>query len=160
MIHLSLFKIFPRSRLNVNLNYYYLSDKDIFEKMTQKVTKGIRVSVKTHYQGSFLKNEIPNYAFRYTVTIQNQSKDVVQLIKRHWKIMQSEKETQNIEGFGVAGKKPIIKSGGAIQYESGCVLNSRCGAMKGFYIMINHRSTEEFQIEIPAFTLETPFSLN
>ncbi len=128
--------------------------------MTQKVTKGIRVSVKTHYEGSFLRNGVPNYAFRYIITIENQSKDVVQLIKRHWKIVQSGKEPQYIEGLGVIGKKPIIKSGETIKYESGSILNSRCGAMKGFYTIINHSSTQEFKVEIPAFTLDTPFSLN
>ena len=63
--------------------------------MIQQVTKGIRISVETRYEGSFLKNSTPNHAFRYLVTIENQSKDVVQLIKRHWKIMESSKPDSN-----------------------------------------------------------------
>ncbi|MDB4016308.1 Co2+/Mg2+ efflux protein ApaG [Flavobacteriaceae bacterium] len=128
--------------------------------MIQQVTKGIRVSVETRYEGSFLKNSTPNYAYRYLITIENQSKDVVQLIKRHWKIMESSKPTQTVNGPGVVGKKPIMKSGQVVQYESGCILNSPMGAMKGFYTMINHSSAKEFEVEVPVFQLDTPFSLN
>ena len=128
--------------------------------MIQQVTKGIRVSVETRYEGSFLKNSTPNYAFRYLITIENQSKDVVQLIKRHWKIMESSKPTQIVNGPGVVGKKPIMKAGQMVKYESGCILNSPTGAMKGFYTMINHSSTKEFEVEVPVFQLDAPFSLN
>ena len=45
--------------------------------MFQQVTKGIKISVLTKYQGALLKKNIPSYAFRYTVRIENQGKDVV-----------------------------------------------------------------------------------
>ena len=128
--------------------------------MIQQVTKGIRVSVETRYEGSFLKKSTPNHGFRYLITIENQSKDVVQLIKRHWKIMESSKPTQIVNGPGVVGKKTIMKSGQVVQYESGCILNSPTGAMKGFYTMINYSSAKEFEVEVPVFQLYTPFSLN
>ena len=132
----------------------------IQDQMIQQVTKGIRISVETRYEGSFLKNSTPNHAFRYLVTIENQRKDVVQLIKRHWKIIESTKPTQIVNGPGVVGKKPIMKAGQMVQYESGCILNSPTGAMKGFYTMINHSSTKEFEVEVPVFQLDAPFSLN
>ena len=132
----------------------------IQDQMIQQVTKGIRISVETRYEGSFLKNSTPNHAFRYLITIENQSKDVVQLIKRHWKIMESTKPTQIVNGPGVVGKKPIIKAGQMVKYESGCILNSPTGAMKGFYTMINNSSTKEFEVEVPVFQLDAPFSLN
>ena len=132
----------------------------IQDQMIQQVTKGIRISVETRYEGSLLKNSTPNHAFRYLITIENQSKDIVQLIKRHWKIMESTKPTQIVNGPGVVGKKPIMKSGQIVQYESGCILNSPTGAMKGFYTMINHSSAKEFEVEVPVFQLDAPFSLN
>ena len=132
----------------------------IQDQMIQQVTKGIRISVETRYEGSFLKNSTPNHAFRYLITIENQSKDVVQLIKRHWKIMESTKPTQIVNGPGVVGKKPIMKVGQMVKYESGCILNSPTGAMKGLYTMINHSSTKEFEVEVPVFQLDAPFSLN
>mgnify|MGYP000542152872 CR=1 FL=1 len=97
--------------------------------MIQQVTKGIRISVETRYEGSFLKNSTPNHAFRYLITIENQSKDVVQLIRRHWKIMESSRPIQIVNGPGVVGKKPIMKSGQMVQYESGCILNSPTGIL-------------------------------
>ena len=129
-------------------------------KMIQQVTKGIRVSVETRYEGSFLKNSISHHSFRYLITIENQSKETVQLIKRHWIIKESCKHPKIVEGPGVVGKKPIIKSGQVVQYESGCILNSTTGSMKGYYTMINHSSANEFRLEIPVFQLEAPFSLN
>jgi ApaG protein len=128
--------------------------------MIQQVTKGIRVSVETRYEGSFLKNSISHHSFRYLITIENKSKETVQLIKRHWIIKESCKHPQIVEGPGVVGKKPIIKSGQVVQYESGCILNSTTGSMKGYYTMINHSSANEFRLEIPVFQLEAPFSLN
>ena len=73
--------------------------------MFQQVTKGIKISVLTKYQGALLKDSLPCYAFRYTVRIENQGKDVVQLINRHWKIMESNRRPHFVEGAGVIGKK-------------------------------------------------------
>ncbi len=128
--------------------------------MTEQVTKGIRVSVETRYEGSFLKNSLPNYAFRYLITIENQSNEIIQLLRRHWEIIESTKPTQIVDGPGVVGKKPIIKTGQMVQYESGCIITSQMGAMKGYYTMINHSTTTEFNVKIPVFQLDTPFSLN
>ena len=103
--------------------------------MIQQVTRGIRVSVKTQYEGSFIKNSTPNHAFRYLITIENQSNEVVQLVRRHWKITESNKSVQVVDGPGIVGKKPIIKSGQIIQYKSGCIIKSSSGAMKGYYTL-------------------------
>ena len=55
--------------------------------MVQQVTCGIKISVVTNFEGSFYKNYKMQYAFAYTVTIENQSKDSVQLFARHWEIL-------------------------------------------------------------------------
>ena len=54
--------------------------------MITKVTRGIRVSVKTSFEGTFFKNYKMHFAFGYTITIENQSSDPVQLTSRHWDI--------------------------------------------------------------------------
>jgi ApaG protein len=128
--------------------------------MIQQVTKGIKISVLTKYEGAFLKNNVPHYAFRYTIRIDNQSKDVVQLLNRHWKIMESNRRPHYVEGSGVIGKKPILKSGATHTYQSNCLLTSPIGAMKGYYTMVNFTSTEEFEVEIPVFKLAATFALN
>ena len=54
--------------------------------MTQKVTLGIKVYIKTSFEDAFLSNGKQQYAFSYIIRIENNSKDVVQLKSRHWKI--------------------------------------------------------------------------
>ena len=105
--------------------------------MFQQITKGIRISVITEYNGDFLNDGLVNYAFTYTVKIENQSNDVVQLINRNWKILQTNRRPYFVEGDGVIGQKPILKSGVSHTYSSNCLLNSPIGSMSGFYTMIN-----------------------
>lgn len=128
--------------------------------MFQQVTKGIKISVLTKYEGAFLKNNKLNYAFGYTIRIENQSKDVVQLTNRHWKIMESNRRPHYVEGPGVIGKKPILKSGETHTYNSNCLLTSPIGAMNGYYTMVNFSSAQEFEVEIPTFKLAATFALN
>jgi len=51
--------------------------------MTTQITKGIKISVHTSFEGTFFKNYKTHYAFGYTISIENQSKDIVQLTSRH-----------------------------------------------------------------------------
>ena len=64
--------------------------------MVQQVTNGIKISVETSYEGSFYKNYKMQYAFGYTITIENQSNDSVQLNARHWEIMDALNNDKNI----------------------------------------------------------------
>ena len=54
--------------------------------MVEQVTKGIRVSVDTYFEGSFTKEGVLFYAFGYKVSITNNSEDTVQLLSRSWDI--------------------------------------------------------------------------
>ena len=128
--------------------------------MIQQITKGIKISVETEYEGNFLKDNVLNYAFSYKIQIENQSKSSVQLLTRHWKILEALNKTQYINGNGVVGKKPIINPGEIHKYKSGCLLSSSLGAMKGAYIMIDFSSTKKFNVDIPLFKLSAPFLLN
>ena len=131
-----------------------------FFNMIQQVTRGIKISVETAYEGSFLKDNILHYAFTYEIEIENQSKSAVQLLTRHWKIIEALNKTQYVNGNGVVGKKPVINPGEIHRYKSGCLLSSAIGAMKGAYIMIDFSSTKKFNVEIPPFKLSAPFALN
>jgi len=131
-----------------------------FFNMIQQVTRGIKISVETAYEGSFLKDNILHYAFTYEIEIENQSKSAVQLLTRHWKIIEALNKTQYVNGNGVVGKKPVINPGEIHRYKSGCLLSSAIGAMKGAYIMIDFTSTKKFNVEIPPFKLSAPFVLN
>ena len=128
--------------------------------MVQQVTKGIKISVETNFEGSFYKNYKIQYAFGYTVTIENQSKDSVQLNARHWEILDALNNVETVSGEGVIGKKPVLKPGDTHTYTSGCLLTSPFGAMQGHYSMVNFTTTQKFQVTIPAFKLSAPFAIN
>ncbi|UOY07528.1 Co2+/Mg2+ efflux protein ApaG [Muricauda sp. SCSIO 64092] len=128
--------------------------------MITQVTKGIKVSIRTTFEGTFFKNYKMHYAFGYTITIENQGKETVQLVSRHWDVLDSLKEIETIDGEGVIGKKPVIKPGKSHTYSSGCLLTSPVGAMKGYYIMVNLSSSESIEVEVPTFKLAAPFALN
>ncbi|MFD0799238.1 Co2+/Mg2+ efflux protein ApaG [Maribacter chungangensis] len=128
--------------------------------MTTQITKGIKISVHTNFEGTFFKNYKMHYAFGYTITIENQSKDVVQLTSRHWRIYDSLNEMETLDGEGVIGKKPVINPGESHTYNSGCLLTSPIGAMRGHYNMFNFDSKEKFRVYIPTFKFSAPFALN
>ncbi len=128
--------------------------------MVQKVTSGIKISVDTHFEGTFYKNYKIHFAFGYKVTIENQSKDSVQLTSRFWEIKDALNNTEIVEGEGVVGKKPVLRPGETHIYSSGCLLSSPFGAMNGYYNMVNFTSTKKFKVMIPSFKLSAPFAIN
>ena len=128
--------------------------------MIQQVTRGIKISIETTFEGTIYKNYRVHFAFGYHITIENQSKDSVQLTSRFWKIKDALNRTEIVEGEGVIGKKPVIKPGESHTYKSGCLLTSPFGSMSGYYSMINFTSTRKFRVAIPSFKLSAPFALN
>lgn len=128
--------------------------------MVTQITQGIKVSVATNFEGVFYKNYKVHFAFAYHITIDNQSKDSVQLLMRHWEIFDALNDKVIVDGNGVVGKKPIIKSGESFTYTSGCLLVSPFGTMKGSFEMVNFTTTQKFKVTVPAFRLGAPFALN
>ena len=128
--------------------------------MVQQVTQGIKISVETNFEGTFYKNYKVNFEFGYKVTIENQSKDSVQLNSRHWEILDALNNVEIVEGEGVIGKKPVLKPGESHTYTSGCLLFSPFGAMQGHYNMVNFTTTKKFKVSIPSFKLSAVFAMN
>jgi ApaG protein len=120
---------------------------------------GIQISVETRYldkQSDLLTN---NHAFTYTINIQNNRSDTVQLLHRHWIITDQNNKVEEVKGKGVVGQQPFIKPGESYQYSSGAIINSSIGDMKGSYIM-QAGNGENFEAEIPLFVLATPNMLH
>ena len=128
--------------------------------MVSQITRGIKISVLTSFEGTYFKNYKIHFAFTYHVSIENQSKDSVQLNSRHWEIYDALNNLDTVDGEGVIGKKPVIKPGEAFSYSSGCLLASPIGAMKGHFNMVNFTSTKTFKVLIPTFKLSAPFAIN
>ena len=128
--------------------------------MVQQITKGIKISVKTKYDGTLYRNHHLYHNFSYYITIENESLETVQLTDRFWKILDSLNRIEIVEGEGVVGQTPILEPQDTYTYKSGCFLLSNIGAMSGFFIMVNLETQQNFEVTIPTFQLSTPISLN
>jgi ApaG protein len=60
-----------------------------------------------------------------------------------------------VKGPGVVGEQPVLKPGESFEYTSGVPLNTASGMMGGAY-QITSESGEQFDIEIPTFSLDRP----
>lgn len=128
--------------------------------MAHQITQGIRISVETLFNNTFYKDQKIHYAFNYKIIIENQSNDTVQLLSRHWEITDALNFTEIVDGKGVIGITPILNPKTNYTYNSGCLLISPMGSMKGFYTMFNFSSNQKFKVIIPSFKLTAPFAIN
>ncbi|MFD0993773.1 Co2+/Mg2+ efflux protein ApaG [Tenacibaculum geojense] len=128
--------------------------------MFEQITKGIKIAVKSNYNGMILHDGNHYHAFSYLISITNTSKETVQLLKRYWTINDSLHNTEKIEGPGVVGETPIIPPNKQYKYTSNCFLQSTAGSMFGSYKMINIDTNEAFLVRIPKFQLFTTSMLN
>lgn len=128
--------------------------------MVIQITRGIKISVSTTFEGTFYKNHKMHFAFAYHISIENHSKDAVQLLSRHWDIYDALNFVESVDGEGVIGQKPVIKPGESYQYSSGCLLCSPHGSMSGHFNMINFTTSKSFKVIVPSFILSAPFALN
>ncbi len=124
------------------------------------VTNGIKVSVETFYQEEHSNPIGMKYVFAYRITIENMSKHTVQLMRRHWYITEANGTTSEVEGEGVIGEKPILKSGELHQYVSWTHLSTEIGKMSGTYLFVRQKDGETFKAKIPEFQLTVPFKMN
>ena len=128
--------------------------------MVEQITTGIRISVKTKFNGTSYRYNRLYYVFSYFITIENRSSQTVKLTDRYWKIFDSLNKTEIVEGEGVVGQTPVLKPKDTYSYSSGCFLESTVGAMKGFYAMENIETLETFKVFIPTFQLSIPILSN
>jgi ApaG protein len=119
-------------------------------------TRAIHVAVRPAYLDDQSDPEDDRYVWSYTVTIENRSTEPVQLLSRYWNIIDGVGRIQEVRGPGVVGAQPTIAPGESFQYTSGCPLETASGTMSGRYQM-RSASGEDFEAEIPAFLLESPY---
>ncbi|UII30301.1 Co2+/Mg2+ efflux protein ApaG [Fulvivirga ulvae] len=128
--------------------------------MVTEITKGIKVSVETEYQPAYSSPSQYHYVFTYKVTIENQSENTIQLLRRHWHIHDAGFLSREVEGEGVVGQQPILEPNQYHQYVSGCNLKSGLGKMLGTYLMERIVDGHRFEVTIPEFNMVAPFKLN
>jgi ApaG protein len=120
------------------------------------VTQDVRVTVRTYYLADQSKPERGHYAWAYRVTIANEGRRTVQLLKRTWLITDAQGRTQRVHGDGVVGEQPVLDPGESFEYTSGTPLATPSGFMRGTYHMVAVDTGEAFDVEIPGFSLDSP----
>lgn len=125
--------------------------------MPSQITRDICISVKATY----LPDQSPpgQFGFAYEVTIENKGDIPAQLLRRHWIITDALGEVREVEGEGVVGKQPVLNPGGTFSYQSGSVIKTPIGTMKGTYRMVNDKG-DVFEAEIPEFVLSANQTLH
>ncbi|MBT0726149.1 Co2+/Mg2+ efflux protein ApaG [Rosenbergiella australiborealis] len=117
------------------------------------------ISVTTHYLPAHSAPEANQYQFAYTITLENQSHQPVQLLERYWLITDGNEKVIEVEGEGVIGKQPHLNVGERFQYTSGAMLETPVGTMQGHYLMRNEDGSE-FKAPIPIFLLAVDGALH
>jgi ApaG protein len=95
------------------------------------------------------------FFWAYAITLTNLGRETVQLKTRHWRITDAQGRLQEVRGAGVVGEEPVLEPGEKFEYTSGVPLPTPSGFMTGSYGMVS-ASGEQFDIDIPAFSLDTP----
>jgi ApaG protein len=123
--------------------------------MQQAITRHIAVSVETRFLENDSDPDEQYFVWAYRITIENHGQETVQLLTRHWQITDSQGRLHEVRGDGVVGKQPVLEPGGHFTYSSGTPLATASGFMRGSYGM-QTQSGERFDIEVPAFSLDSP----
>ncbi len=123
--------------------------------MYTAVTRNIQVTVLPQFVPERSNADEGEFFWTYTVEIANMSEEIVQLTSRYWRITDGNGRTEEVRGPGVVGDQPVLKPGESFRYTSGCGLRTASGIMVGYYRMVTQQGGA-FNIEIPAFSLDSP----
>lgn len=96
-----------------------------------------------------------HYVWAYSVTIENQGDETLQLRNRYWRITDAMGQIQEVHGEGVVGEQPVLKPGDSFDYTSGTPLQTPSGIMVGHY-EFERENGDMTIIDIPAFSLDSP----
>ncbi len=119
-------------------------------------TRQVRVSVRAFFLADQSEPDRAHFVWAYRVEIANEGTQTVQLLKRSWHITDALGRTQQVHGEGVVGEQPVLEPGQSFEYTSGTPLPTPSGFMRGAYHMQVVATGEAFDVEIPAFSLDSP----
>ena len=125
--------------------------------MYEKKTNQICVRVEPSFLEEQSEHDDGVYFWAYTVEIENQSDEPVQLRSRYWCITDANGQMREVRGPGVIGQEPVIEPGKSFSYTSGAPLTTSSGFMTGSYQMESPSGTQ-FSIDIPPFSLDSPYA--
>ncbi len=123
--------------------------------MYERTTRNLRVVASPRYLDGQSRPGDNHYVWAYTIAIENRGTMTVTLRSRYWRITDARGRLQEVRGPGVVGEQPTLKPGESFEYTSGVPLATPSGFMVGTYQM-ETEAGETFDIDIPAFSLDSP----
>jgi len=124
-------------------------------ELSDTTTRNVRVGASAFFLPEHSDAQEDRYVFGYTIVIANNGDRPVQLLSRHWTIIDAAGHREEVRGPGVVGQKPRLEPGQAFKYQSFCPLGTPWGTMEGSYQM-RLDDGETFEIQIGRFYLMTP----
>lgn len=118
-------------------------------------TRAIHVRVAVSFLPEQSAPKAGRWFWSYHVRIENDGERSVQLLSRHWHIIDGRGVEHEVRGEGVVGEMPLIPAGGSYDYVSGCPLATPTGSMHGSYRLVDEDGSA-FDVVIPSFQLLSP----
>lgn len=130
--------------------------------MISKITdldnlKGVRISTSSFFIKKVYIQKSIQYIFQNVITISNKSKNTIQVISKHKKVL---------ELFGVKRlnsilkEKPVIKPGKKITINLNYSTKSKIATVMGYFSIISLNNSNRFRAYIPQTKLSHPEILN
>lgn len=117
-------------------------------------TRGVKISVWPVFDEKHSQLGNMLFVYSYTIKIENNGKDMVQLLNRHWIIKDAFGQSDEVRGAGVVGKQPILQPGESFEYTSMCPLKTPTGSMEGSFEMRDGLN-QKFEARIGRFELKS-----
>ena len=117
----------------------------------------VRVAVRPLPEQS--QPEAGQFAFAYTITIENTGDVTAQLIGRHWTITDADGRTEEVRGLAVVGHQPLLKPGEHFEYTSWTRIGTPNGTMRGTFFCMTE-DARPFDTPIAEFGLTRASSLH
>jgi ApaG protein len=120
-----------------------------------ETTHDVTVRVAVNFLAEQSEPELGKWFWAYHIRVENGRPAPVQLLTRHWTIVDGRGGLYRREGKGVVGEEPVIHPGTAYDYVSGCPLGTPTGWMEGSYRMLEAGGSM-IEVRIPRFALQAP----
>ena len=136
-----------------------MTQDDLPAVSSESTTDGVHVRVRARYSAEHSDPARSNWFFLYTIRIDNEGPQAVQLLSRHWIITDATGEVEEVRGPGVVGAQPRLEPNESFEYTSGCPLRTPFGSMQGSFQMLRDDQST-FEAEVARFDMREPGGLH
>ena len=130
--------------------------------MISKITdldnlKGVRISTSSFFIKKVYIQKSIQYIFKNVITISNKSKNTIQVISKHKKVL----ELFGVKRLNIILKeKPVIKPGKKITINLNYSTKSKIATVMGYFSIISLNNSNRFRAYMPQTKLSHPEILN